>query len=84
MTSFVIHNFREIFPGQKQCVGGFFNRGLYSTESALLRVFNQDHVFLVLLNLSAAIETVDHKSCCQGSKTRWGLLAPLSPGLSHT
>lgn len=56
------HFFKEILS----CVG---TSVLASTESALIRVFNDilqtndagDYVVLVLLDLSAAFDTVDHK-----------------------
>ena len=54
------HNILEVFQS------GF--KTMHSTESALLRVFNDillandcgDHVILVLLDLTAAFDTVDH------------------------
>ncbi|XP_032879310.1 uncharacterized protein LOC116974699, partial [Amblyraja radiata] len=54
------HNIREVFQS------GF--KAMHSTESALLRVFNDillandsgNYVVLVLLDLSAAFDTVDH------------------------
>ena len=53
------HDVLEVFQS------GF--KTLHSTESALLRVFNDfllanDHVILVLLDLTAAFDTVDHNT----------------------
>uniref|UniRef100_A0A3B3DJ46 Reverse transcriptase domain-containing protein n=1 Tax=Oryzias melastigma TaxID=30732 RepID=A0A3B3DJ46_ORYME len=62
LQSFLVrNNVLEVFQS------GF--KSLHSTESALLKVFNDilratdmgDHVILVLLDLSAAFDTVDHE-----------------------
>ena len=78
------HNILEVFQS------GF--KTLHSTESALLRAFNNmflatdsvDCVILVLLDLTAAFDTVDHKILISRLKQWVGIRISLGDSVSSS